>query len=171
MDLQTFSQYIAQYGTIVVFVVVFLEYLNLPGFPAGVIMPAAGLIAAQGRLNFPLILLLSILAGLLGSWCLYGLGRLGGAMYLDKLLAKFPKREPGIRKTIDYVQEKGYPGLLIAKLIPAVRTLISIPAGVFNMNFWGYTVFSALGIAIWNLVFIGAGYLFGEQAIAALALR
>ena len=50
-----------------------------------------------------------------------------------------------------------------------VRTLISIPAGVVRMDFRVYTVSSAMGVFLWNLVFVGAGYFFGETAIRALA--
>ena len=49
-----------------------------------------------------------------------------------------------------------------SKLIPMVRTLISIPAGVLKINFMKYTVSSALGVFVWNLVFVGAGYFLGD---------
>ena len=52
MDVGVFMQYVTDYGWIAIFVIVLLEYLNLPGFPAGVIMPFAGLWAAQGNINF-----------------------------------------------------------------------------------------------------------------------
>ena len=56
MDVGVFMQYVTDYGWIAIFVIVLLEYLNLPGFPAGVIMPLAGLWAAQGNINFALAL-------------------------------------------------------------------------------------------------------------------
>ena len=134
MTIQTLTQFFLQYGAFFIFVIVFLEYLNLPGFPAGVIMPLAGIWAARGEISFPLVLLISVGAGLAGSWVLYFLGRLGGQ-----------------------------------KLLPMVRTLISIPAGVVRMDFCVYTVSSAMGVFLWNLVFIGAGYFFGEAAINVLS--
>ena len=166
MDLQTVTHYLTQYGAIAVFVIVFLEYLNLPGFPAGIIMPVAGICAAQGGLSFPLTLFLSVLAGLCGSWALYLLGRFGGAVFLSWFERRFPKQMPVIDRTMSHVQEKGYIGVFLAKLIPAVRTIISIPAGVLQMNFAGYTFFSLLGITLWNLGFIGAGYLFGDAVFS-----
>lgn len=54
-----------------------------------------------------------------------------------------------------YLREKGCVGIFVSKLIPMVRTLISIPAGVMKMNFGSYVVSSALGVAVWNLVFVG----------------
>lgn len=56
----------------------------------------------------------------------------------------------------------------MGKLIPVMRTLISIPAGVLKLNFWKYTVSSALGVAVWNLVFVGAGYFLGDAVFLYL---
>ena len=56
----------------------------------------------------------------------------------------------------------------MGKLIPVMRTLISIPAGVLKLNFWKYTVSSALGVAVWNLVFVGAGYFLGDAVFRYL---
>ena len=77
MTIQTLTQFFLQYGAFFIFAIVFLEYLNLPGFPAGLIMPLAGIWAAKGEISFPLVLLISVGAGLSGSWALYFLGRLG----------------------------------------------------------------------------------------------
>ena len=75
MDLNAVSMYFQQYGAAAVFVIVLLEYCNLPGFPAGIIMPLAGVWAAQGNLGFWTAIGLSVAAGLLGSVILYGIGR------------------------------------------------------------------------------------------------
>ena len=92
MTIQTLTQFFLQYGAFFIFVIVFLEYLNLPGFPAGVIMPLAGIWAARGEISFPLVLLISVGAGLAGSWVLYFLGRLGGQKLLGFYFKKFPKQ-------------------------------------------------------------------------------
>jgi membrane protein DedA with SNARE-associated domain len=162
MTAELITQYLTHYGVIAIFIIVFLEYLNLPGFPAGIILPAAGILAAKGGINLVTTLLLTILAGLLGSWMLYGLGFLGGRAFIKWCEKKLPKKVPLLNQAIDFVRQKGYWGLTIAKLLPTVRTLISVPAGMLQMNFLGYTVFSAIGIAVWNLVFVGAGYLLGD---------
>lgn len=169
MDFQTVTAYITQYGTLAIFVIVFLEYLNLPGFPAGIIMPAAGIFAAQGNLNLPWVLLLSVAAGLLGSWMLYGVGLLGGKVGWQRLIKKHPAQAERIEKAMEKLREKGGVSIFFFKLLPAVRTIISIPAGVIKMNFASYTFFSTLGIVVWNAVFIGGGYLFGEKALQLFA--
>ena len=78
MDISELTRYFIQYGAFFIYLIVLLEYLNLPGFPAGVIMPLAGIWAAQGEISFPIVMVLTVAAGLTGSWALYLLGRYGG---------------------------------------------------------------------------------------------
>ena len=165
MDTQILTDYLERYGGLAIFVVVLLEYMNMPGFPSGIIMPLAGIWASRGNIGFISALTLSVLAGLCGSWILYFIGRYGGELVLQKYIKKFPKHKDIIEQTIERVQTKGYIGIFVGKLIPVLRTLISIPAGVLKVSFYGYTVASALGILVWNLVFVGAGYLFGEAVL------
>ncbi len=169
MNLDVFIEYLTKYGMLAVFIIVFLEYLNLPGFPAGVIMPMAGIWARELGSRFIMVLLVSTAAGLIGSWLLYFLGYFVGNPILTWFKSKFKKQGAALDKAIAQVNEKGYYGLLLAKLFPAIRTIISIPAGTIKMNFYGYTAYSALGILIWNGVFIGAGYFFGSPALKWLA--
>ena len=165
MDVGVLMQYITDYGWIAIFVIVLLEYLNLPGFPAGVIMPLAGLWAAQGNINFTLALMITVAAGLTGSIILYVLGRKGGGYFLTQYYRRFPKHQKVIESKIAYLQQKGSVGIFVSKLIPMVRTLISIPAGVIRMDFAKYCISSTLGIIVWNLMFVGAGYLFGDKLL------
>ena len=162
MELNEIMQYFTQYGPIAIYVIVLLEYMNMPGFPAGVIMPLAGMFAAQGRISFLETMIITILAGLSGSILLYGVGRYGGKLFLEKYYKRFPKQKETIEKNIDYLREKGCIGVFVSKLLPMVRTLISIPAGVIEMKFMKYCISSVLGIAVWNFIFVGAGYFFGD---------
>ena len=169
MELEVIMQYFTQYGPIAIFVIVLLEYMNLPGFPAGVIMPLAGVFASQGRISFLETMVITVLAGLTGSILLYGLGRYGGNFFLEKYYKHFPKQKDTIEKNISYLRERGCVGVFVSKLIPMVRTLISIPAGVIRMKFGEYCVSSTLGVAIWNFVFVGAGYFFGDTVLGFLS--
>lgn len=169
MTMELIMQYFARYGGIAIFVIVLLEYLNLPGFPAGVIMPLAGLWAARGNISFIPALAITVAAGLTGSMILYYLGYKGGELFLQKYLNKFPKQRPAIEKKLDWIRNKGSVGIFISKLVPMVRTLVSIPAGVSKMNLVQYTVSSTLGIFVWNLFFVGAGYYLGDAVLSYLA--
>ncbi len=168
MELEAFMQYFVDYGPVAIFVIVLLEYMNLPGFPAGVIMPLAGIWAARGNLNFFVTMIITIAAGLTGSVILYWLGRGGGALFLNKYFKKFPKQQALVEEKMEYLRRKGCVGIFVSKLLPMVRTLISIPAGAIKMNFLQYCISSTLGIAVWNLVFVGAGYVFGDTVFTVL---
>lgn len=162
MTVEILTEYFTKYGAVAIFVIVFLEYMNLPGFPAGVIMPLAGIWAARGNIHFIPALLITVAAGLTGSLLLYVMGYAGGELFLQKYLNKFPKQRRVIEEKLEWVREKGSVGIFCSKLIPMIRTLISIPAGVSKMHLIPYTVSSALGIFVWNLVFVGAGYFCGD---------
>ena len=161
MDIQTVLNYFTQYGLIFLFVIVLLEYMNLPGLPAGIIMPAAGILIAGRDMNFITALIVSVLAGLLGSYILYFIGYFLGKPVLDKFYQKYEKLRPSINKAISYTEKHGSKGVFIARLIPVARTLISLTVGTMRMNFLSFTIYSILGITIWNSVFIYAGYAFG----------
>lgn len=163
MGVQELTQYFVQYGAVFVFLIVLLEYMNLPGFPAGVIMPLAGVWAAKGNVSFILVLVLSVAAGLFGSWILYFLGRLGGEPFFRFYVKKFPKQKELIERNVEVIRRKGAYGVFVSKLVPMLRTLISIPAGMVRLNFYQYTLSSLLGVFLWNLLFVGAGYFLGDS--------
>ncbi len=168
MDLATLTLYFTKYGAIAIFIIVFLEYLNLPGFPAGVIMPLSGIMAARGKISFAWVMVITVAAGLLGSLMLYAVGRKGGELFLNRYTRRFPKQKETIEKNLEWVRRKGCIGVFLGKLIPVVRTLVSIPAGVVRMAPLKYIISSACGIFIWNFVFVGAGYVLGDQVFRLL---
>lgn len=170
MDLATLTFYFTKYGAIAIFVIVFLEYLNLPGFPAGIIMPLSGIMAAKGNINFFWVMVITVAAGLLGSLLLYALGWKGGEVFLNAYTKKFPKQKEALEKNIEWIRRKGCLGVFLGKLLPMVRTLVSIPAGVIRMQLGKYIISSTCGIFIWNFVFVGAGYLFGDRVFSMLGI-
>lgn len=169
MNVAGFLEYFSNYGMIFLFIIILLEYLNLPGFPAGIILPVAGMWAASAQENLFVVLTVSVIAGVIGSWALYAVGLYGGDLVLKKYIQKFPKHKNYIDEKMEYLREKGNIGVFVSKLIPMARTIISIPAGVLKLNFKKYTIYSALGILIWNSAFMSAGYFFGDVVIKVLA--
>ncbi|MBD5551051.1 MAG: DedA family protein [Lachnospiraceae bacterium] len=168
MGIETIMEYFVKYGGVAIFVIVLLEYMNLPGFPAGVIMPLAGMWAAKGNIYFIPTILITVAAGLTGSLILYWIGYTGGELILTKYLNRFPKQRPAIERKLEWVRKRGSIGIFLSKLIPMIRTLISIPAGVSKMNLVSYTISSTLGILVWNLFFVGAGYFLGDAVLQYL---
>lgn len=170
MDLATLTEYFTKYGAIAIFVIVLLEYLNLPGFPAGIIMPLSGIMAAKGNISFAAVMVITLAAGLLGSLALYALGRKGGAVFLNAYTKKFPKQKEALERNLEWIRRRGCMGVFLGKLLPMIRTIVSIPAGVVKMDLLKYVVSSACGIFIWNFVFVGAGYLLGDQVFQMLGI-
>ena len=79
------------------------------------------------------------------------------------------KRNRSFEEKMEFLREKGCIGVFVSKLLPMVRTIISIPAGMVKMNFAKYTISSLCGIFLWNLALVGAGYFFGDAAIDFLS--
>ena len=135
MGVQQLTHYFTQYGPAIIFLIVLLEYMNLPGFPAGVIMPVAGIWAARGNISFLTVMVLSVAAGVLGSWILYFIGRFGGERFFRFYTRKFPKQKEALEKNLEMIRKKGAYGVFFSKLVPMLRTLISIPAGIVGLDF------------------------------------
>lgn len=161
-SLEAVVNYMSQYGVIFLVIIVYLEYLNLPGLPAGIIMPAAGILIATSNIGFIYALVLSVIAGLLGSYTLYFIGYFVGKPALDKVYTKYPKLRPAIDKSTRYVDVYGNKGVVVSRLIPVARTLISLVAGTMQVKLGSFTVYSVIGITAWNFVFIASGYLIGK---------
>jgi membrane protein DedA with SNARE-associated domain len=168
MTLAYLTEYFSRYGLLTIFVVVLLENMNLPGFPSGVIMPFSGMMAARGDVSFPLVLLVTCAAGLCGSVILYVLGWKGGGRFLAAYQKRFPKQSAAIDKHIAWLRARGCGAVFTAKLLPVVRTIISIPAGTIRLDMGKYLISSLAGIFIWNLALTGAGYCLGIKAIQLL---
>ncbi|MGL4338556.1 MAG: DedA family protein [Turicibacter sp.] len=161
MDMQMVLEYFSMYGALFLFGIVFLEYMNLPGLPAGIIMPAAGILVAGADMKFSTALIISVIAGMMGSYVLYFLGYFLGNLLQDKYAFKYPKLQESLDKAIEFTDKHGNKGVFIARLLPVVRTIIALTAGMFKMKFWPFTLYSIFGITIWNFAFIYAGYAFG----------
>ncbi|MDU2994384.1 MAG: DedA family protein, partial [Clostridium sp.] len=111
MNMEILMNYFSQYGLIVFFIIIFLEYLNVPGLAAGIVMPLAGVWAANEGIGFFTAIFISVIAGLLGSLVLYAIARIGGEIFLKKLINKFPSQEKTINNKLDYLRQKGSVGV------------------------------------------------------------
>ena len=165
MDLATLTFYFTKYGAIAIFVIVFLEYLNLPGFPAGVIMPCIGVLIAQSELSLPLTVALSVVSGVLGSLVIYGLCYWGGEPIMEKLFGKSKKFRSLVQKCHNFIDAQHGRGLAIVRVIPCIRTIVSIPAGLIRMPVKWFVGWSAAGITVWNTALISFGYFFSGKIL------
>ena len=170
MTVQHFIDLFQQYGLPMMAAVFFCEYLNLPGFPAGVIMPAVGILIGQSELNLLLSISVSVLAGLAGCLVMYLICYYGGAPLLTRAFGKSPRFHHFMDRCHDYLEKGRGRGLFVCRLIPVLRTIVSIPAGLVRMPLHEYVIWSAAGITLWNTVFICCGYLFSEAFLNGTAL-
>lgn len=161
-NIENVIKIIDNYSSFGVFLLVMLEYANVP-LPSELVLPFVGILVANGKLDFFHAILLSILGGIIGSLINYGLGWYFGNPLIKYILKKFPKTKKSIKKSMYYIQKYNKISVLIARIIPVARTFISIPAGVINMNMYSFIVYSAVGITLWNLFLITLGYLVGNN--------
>lgn len=134
-----------------------------PPIPSEVIMPLAGFLAAQGKLAFIPTVIAGTLGAVLGTGFWFVIGAWFGASRLKRWAARYGRVMTLSPADIDRAQawfdRKGGAAVLIGRMIPAVRTLISVPAGIARMplrRFVGYTI---LGSFLWTLVLTAAGLL------------
>lgn len=171
VDCMTAEQFFVlfhQYGLILVCAVIFCEYMNLPGFPAGVIMPCIGVLISQSELSLLLTVTLSVFSGVLGSLVIYALCYFGGEPIMIKLFGKSARFRAFVERCRYYIDIQHGKGLAFCRIIPVLRTIVSIPAGLLRMPLKWFVGWSALGISVWNTVLISFGYFFSAKILEML---
>ena len=158
-----FQWFVENANYLFVFVFMTIESSFIP-FPSEVVVPPAAYLACTGTdMNFGLVIVFATLGALTGAFINYYLAlwigrpivyrfansRFGHACLIDQ--AKVEKAEA-------YFEKKGAISTFVGRLIPAVRQLISIPAGLARMNIGVFALFTTLGAGIWNIVLAGLGY-------------
>lgn len=150
------------WGYTAVVLLMAIESANIP-LPSEAIMPAAGYLVQQGKLNFHLVALSGAIGCLVGSIPSYWLGRFGGRPFLEKygrwLLLKTKDLETADR----WVDKYGDGTFLVCRMLPMVRTFISFPAGVLKAHFGTFCLFTFLGSLIWCYFLAYIGIVFGEH--------
>lgn len=153
------------YGVITFFMAVESSFIPFPS--EIIIIPAAYIAINQGTLSLPLIILFGTIGAILGALVnyvlAYKLGRPIIHSFADtKLSHMLLIDRPGVEKAEAYFAEHGAIGTFVGRLIPAIRQLISIPAGLAKMNLSKFIFFTFLGAGLWNSVLAGLGAFFGH---------
>ena len=138
-----------------------------PPIPSEVILPPAGFSAAQGTFSLAGAIFWTTLVSVLGAVLAYGLGFWLGATRMRALFGRIPLMSPeDFDKAEGWFQRHGPASVFFGRMVPVVRSLISIPAGVARMNILLFLLFLLLttcGSLIWNSIFVVGGYLLGGQ--------
>ena len=153
---------IEDYGMISIFLVVLLEYANFP-LPSEVVLPFIGIMAASGNMNFALALVISVFGGIVGSITNYLLGLYFGKPILKYMSKKYPRTQPSFKASMWWMNKYGKMSVMLARMVPVARTIISIPAGINKMNINIFILYSTIGISLWNTILISLGYVLGDN--------
>jgi len=152
-------------GEVGVGMLVALENL-FPPIPSEVILPFAGFQAERGELNLVLAWVAATVGALAGALVLYGLGAWVGSERLHELAGK---RWFVVLSQKDYergervFERHGAKFVLFGRCVPLVRSVVSVPAGVARMPLVQFCAYTVVGSAVWNAIFIGAGYQLGQN--------
>lgn len=135
-----------------------------PPIPSEIVLPLAGFLAHQGELNLALTIVTSTAGAYVGALGLYWLGATLGLERAIRWLAKLPlvDRED-FERAADWFTRHGRSAVFFGRLIPGVRSLISLPAGASRMNLVTFSLFTIAGSALWNSLLIGLGAALGTQ--------
>ncbi|MEU1724580.1 DedA family protein [Nonomuraea sp. NPDC005692] len=142
---------------------IMLENL-FPPLPSEVILPLSGFTASRGELDLLDVLVCTTLGSVVGALALYGVGALLGRERTLAIAAKLPLvKVTDIEKTEAWFLRHGRKTVFFGRMIPIFRSLISVPAGVERMPLVTFTLLTTAGSAIWNTIFVLAGYFLGEN--------
>lgn len=160
------TQIMEQLGYVGVFLMMALENL-FPPIPSEVILPFAGFMTTTTPLTIPGVVMTSTTGSVLGAIILYGIGQLMDVNQLGKLIDRWGHvlriKKEDIHKVDRWFEKYGYLTVLFCRMVPLVRSLISIPAGMSHMRFWLFLLFTIIGTTLWNITLILLGAALGDS--------
>ncbi len=138
-----------------------------PPIPSELIMPLAGFTVTQGKLKFISVVMAGTIGSVLGSTPWYFLGKYWGLKRTKKIADKYGKwltvSGEDVEKAKRWFDRRGYAATAIGRLVPGIRTYISIPAGISKMPFLPFLIYSTAGSIIWVMLLTYSGYILGEN--------
>jgi membrane protein DedA with SNARE-associated domain len=153
-------------GLVGVAVLVALENV-FPPIPSELILLLTGFNVSEGRFDFVSATISATVGSVVGAYFLYAIGRLVDEERLEKLLAGVGKylglKKSDVHKGFQWFERHGTAVVLFGRLIPVVRSVVSIPAGAEKMPVLRFTLLTAAGSIVWNLVWVAIGWGLGDQ--------
>jgi membrane protein DedA with SNARE-associated domain len=139
-----------------IFGLMLLESACIP-IPSEATMLFAGFNVAEGRFSLAVVVAVGVLANVVGSWIAYAVGYYGRIDLLEKHGAKLHIKPKHLKWADDWFARYGDATVFFSRMLPIIRTFISLPAGVAKMPFWRFTLFTLAGCIPWvfALTFIG----------------
>jgi len=158
----TIVSYIGDMGYWGIFLLMFLESTFFP-FPSEIIMIPAGYLAFKGEMNVYLVVLVGIFGSVAGALFNYYLAMHFGRAFILRYGKYFFIKEETLDKLEAFFIKHGELSTFNGRLIPGIRQLISLPAGLARMNIFTFSFYSALGAGIWVIVLVALGYVLGSN--------
>jgi membrane protein DedA with SNARE-associated domain len=150
-------------GVVGVGIIVLLENM-IPIIPSEIVMPLAGFTIARGSMNFVAVIAITTVCSVLGALFIYWVSRSIGLERIRHIADKLPlTSSEDVDKAIKWFQKFQGASVLIARCVPVVRTLISIPAGLNKMGMLSFCVLTAIGSTVWNCALLVAGFYLGSN--------
>ena len=156
---------ISSTGYLGVFACMVIESACIP-LPSEIIMPFSGYLVFAGKFNIWLVTLAGALGNLAGSMIAYAVGYYGGRPFVEKYGKYFLVTHKDIDMADRWFSRYGYEAVLISRVLPVIRTFISLPAGIAKMNFTWFSVYSFLGSLPWCFVLAFIGMKLGENWVS-----
>jgi membrane protein DedA with SNARE-associated domain len=144
-------------GYISVGLLMMLESMVAP-VPSEAVMPFAGFLVASGRFSFAGVAVVSTAGSIVGSWLSYLMGYYGGRPVINKFGRYLLLSQHDLVVTERFFNRYGSLAIFIARFIPVIRHLISIPAGIGRMKWLPFTIYTIIGAAMWNMFLTWLGY-------------
>ncbi len=139
----------------------------LPPIPSEFILPFAGFLAAEGRLQWYWVLLATVAGSFVGTTFFYWLGRRLGEQKVRAFIGRYGRfallRESDYDQALEFFQKHDAKVVFWGRFVPGARSLISLPAGVARMPFASFALYTLLGTVIWNAALLYAGWFLGER--------
>ncbi|MBE9047953.1 DedA family protein [Pleurocapsales cyanobacterium LEGE 10410] len=139
----------------------------VPPIPSELIMPLAGFAVTQGKLNFLFVVIAGTIGSVLGATPWYFLGKSWGLNRTKKIADRHGKwltlSGKDVAKAKKWFDRRGYAATAIGRLVPGIRTYISIPAGISKMPLLPFMIYSIAGSIVWVSLLTYAGYILGEN--------
>jgi len=159
---QTLVNLIFDWGYIGIFLLMAVESSFVP-FPSEIVLIPAGYLASSGDMSISFIMMSALSGSLLGAFINYFLALTLGRKFLLRYGHYFFIKEETLLKMENFFARHGHISTFTGRLIPGIRQLISIPAGLARMNLFQFSTFTLLGAGIWALVLTLIGYFLGEN--------
>ncbi|WP_106768997.1 DedA family protein [Paenibacillus faecalis] len=160
------TQFMEQFGYMGIFLMIALENL-FPPIPSEVILTFGGFMTTYTSLTVPGVIIAATIGSVIGAIILYGIGLLLDVERLEKIIDRWGHilrvKKEDIHKADSWFDKYGHWTVFFCRMVPLIRSLISIPAGMSNMKFGLFLVFTTSGTLIWNIILVSLGAMLGES--------